>query len=348
MRINSNCVTRNVQKGLDLTHEAISKSANLEKVAKITFRTIDFFSLLTGKIATGFKVLSSHLKDTATVTECFNLASRVKELACPDKGEYFLKKSTWQKCADRIFLTAAAVFKTVNAAVKLALINLGRLASVTIGRVPVMRLIPDTFMMFSSFFSIWDNKNVSKKESEKLAVANNKMEKWANRPALIANVRSGESETVFYLKNDYQMKCALLEREIHRLDPVAKSKEIAKKTAVLNKYQNRLTLIAKNNYEDLANELAKADISLKQKHWSNATNQSKYGQNKAWLGIASGISKMFVITMATTGTALGMCSLPWLLSLTAVGIAVDSIGLTKSLYEYGAKPQGNFTKAITV
>jgi hypothetical protein len=345
MQISNNCVTRSFQKGLDLTHEAISKNENLMKVSKITFKIIDFVSMLTGKITTAFKMLSARLKDTADVIEGFCLVGRVKELACPDKGEYFLRKSTWQKCADRIFLTAASVFKTINIGVKFSLISLGRAAKFAFGNVPVMRLIPDSLVAISSFFSVWDNKNVSQKTSQKLALANSKVEKWANRPNQVAAVRSGDSEAVFNLKIDYQIKSALLEREIHGLDPASRSKEIAKKTAVLNKYQDRLELIAKNNHAVLADELAKPDIALKQKNWSLEYSNQKFNQNKAWLGIAASAAKIFVITMATTTTAMGLCTAPWTLSVMAVGIAVESIGLTKALYET-AKPQELPKKAI--
>lgn len=345
MTITNNCVTRSFQKSLDVAHEAISKNDNLMKVSKISFKIIDFVSLLTGKISTAFKMLSSRFKDTSDVIEGFCLVGRVKELACPDKGEYFLRKSTWQKCADRIFLTAASVFKTINIAVKFSLVNLGRAAKFAFGKVPVMRLIPDSLVMMSSFFSVWDNKNISKKTSQKIDIANTKIDKWAHRPVQVAAVRSGDSEEIFNLKIDYQIKSAHLEREIHGLDPVSKSKEIAKKTAVLIKYQDRLSLIANNNYAVLADELAKPNVSLKQKRWSFEYDNQKFNQNKALLAITSGVSKIFVITMATTGTALGLSTMPWTLSLMAIGIAVESIGLTKALYEC-AKPQDLSRKAL--
>ncbi|MBA3815052.1 MAG: hypothetical protein H0X29_00720 [Parachlamydiaceae bacterium] len=329
----NNEVTRSFQKGLNITNQAVSKTENLQKVAKITSTTIEFVALLTGKVVTAFKLLSSRLRDTSDVIESFCLIGRVKELACPDKGEYFLKKNTWQKCADRIFLTAAAVFKTINIAAKFAFINLGKAAKFAVGNVPVLRLIPDTLIMISSFFSLWDNKNVSRNKSEKVAEAACKAQKWLYRPLIIDNVRSGNNETIFSLKNNYEMKCALLERQIHGLNPDVHSREIAKKSAVLNKYRDRLSLIANNNYAELASDLDKQDICFKQRYWSVEHNNQKFNKNKAWLGVASSASKIFVITLATTGTALGLCTAPWVLSLMAIGIAVDSLGLTKSLYE---------------
>lgn len=345
--ITNNCVTRCFQRGLNQANEAISKSENLEKVAKVTFKTIDFVSLLTGKVVTAFKLFSSRLKETADVLELFCFVGRFKELACPDnKGQYFLQKSTWQKCADRIFLTTASVFKTINMAAKFTFISLGKAAKFAFGKVPVLKLIPDSLVMVSSFFNIWDNKNITKEKSGKLANACSKIEKWSNRPALIAAVRSEDPKAVSNLKNHYEMQSSRLEQEIRCLE--AAGKDIAKKTVVLNKYKDRLNLIAQNNCAELANELDKQDIAFKHKYWSTEHGNQKIGQNKAWLGIASSASKIFVITMATTGTALGLSTAPWVLSLLAVGIAVDSIGLTKSLYEHSSEIKNLPKKAIAV
>lgn len=337
---------RGFQKGLDLTQEAVATTENLEKVAKISYRTIDFFSLLTGKVSSAFTMLSSRLKDTADVAESLRLISRVKEFACPVNGEYFLKKNTWQKCADRIFLTAATVFKTINLAVKFTFISLGKIAKFAIGKVPVTWIVPESLMVVSNLFGAWDNKNIHQKASQKLAIANNKIEKWSNRSVMVADVRAGECETIFNLKNSYQLKSAYLERDIHDSDRTTESKATAKKTATLNKYRHRLDLIAKDSYAELADDLAKQDAALKHRHWNIERDHQKICQNKARLGIASNISKIFVISMAFTGMALGLCTVPWILSLTAVGISTDTIGLTKSLYDYSTKNNSLLTKAI--
>lgn len=334
--ISNNCVTRSFHRTVDLANEAIAKNENLDKVAKIITKTVDFVSLLTGKVSSAFKAFASSLKQTTEVIELFGFVGRVKELVCPDKnGAYFLKKSTWQKCADRVFLTAASIFKTINMAAKFTLINLGKAAKFAIGKVPVLKLIPDTLVMFSSFFSIWDNKNVHQQKDQKAAFASSKIEKWTSRTSVVANVRAGHAETLSGLKKDYETKSAALENEIRGLD-TAKIKEISKKTATLNKYKERLGLIAENKYEELAGDLEKPDIAFKQRYWTVEHANQKYGKNNAMLGMISGASKIFVITMATTGTAFGLATTPWALSLLAVGIAIDSFGLSKSLYEHVA------------
>lgn len=336
----NNSLSNGLYKGLDLASYSVTNVEPFEKISKIIFRTIDFFSVLTKKVSAPVLMLGSRLKDTCDITESLGLCGRVKELVCPDeKGQYFFKKSSWQKCADRILLAVACVFKTINSAVKLSLVSLGKLAKLTIGRLPVFRLVPDCLVAVSSFFGTWESKNNAEAASAKLKIANRKVEKWAKRSALIEQVRRGNYAEFIALKNSYQKKVAKLEEQIKALDAASATKEIAIKKADLKKYQDRLAKIEANDNVGLADDLAKADISFKQKKWSVEQSNAKIMQNKAWFGIANGVSKIFVITMATTMTALSLASSPHVLTLLAAGVCVDSIGLTKALYDYSAKPQ---------
>lgn len=338
---------RAFQKGLALTHEAVSKTENLKNVAKVGSKAIELFSLLTGKVSLAFKMLSSHLRETVDIIESFALVGRFKELACPENGEYFLKKSSWQKCADRILLTASGVLKTINLAAKFTFINLGKIAKLTLGKVSLLWLVPESLVAISNIFSIWDNKIENQKINKKIELASGKVEKWATRSALIKDLRAGDCETIFNLKNGYQVKVASLEREIYGLGAEAVgNKETAKKTEVLNKYRSRLELIAKDNYAELADDLAKQDIPFKHKHWSVVYHNEKLKQNKKFVGTASSISKIFIISMVGAGMALGLSTLPWTVSVIAAGIAVDSLSLAKSLYN--PKPQELPKKAIAV
>lgn len=337
--VNNNECNR-LNKTLDIANFGVSTIEPIEKFTKALYRSIDLFLGYAGKVSTSFSMLSSRLKGSVDIIEGISIYSRVSELACPDeKGRYFFSKNTWQKCTDRVLVAVACVFKTINAGIKLCVLNLGKIASSTIGRISVFRLIPDCCIAIGSVFAIWDNKNVLKEVNADLKVASAKVEQWTNRSTLIEQVRSGNYWEIVELKTRYEGKVKKIQVEINNLDPVNDSKSIAKKMAILKKYQDRLDKIQLNDNVGLADDLAKQDINFKLKKWSIVQSNGMINKNKAWIGIANSISKIFIITYATTLGALGMLTGPYWLSVLATGIVVDSIGLTKCLYAYGAKTQ---------
>lgn len=347
-------ISKGFQVGLKAADYVADTSEPLEKLSKMIFRAADFAMAWTGKVSEPLLELSNRLKNTVVVFEGVNLFGRIKELACPNPktGEYFFQTSSWAKCADRVFLTVAGVFKMMNAGIKFGLIQLAQLAKMSFGRIPLLRLIPDTLVAISSFFSICDNVNVVKTTGEKLATANEKAEKWSRRPALIEQVRSGNVEEITKLKSYYQGRVVSfenqLDKEMEKVKQERNVDEISKYGAALRKCHARIEMINNQEHIKLADDLAKQDVKFKQHKWSVVKGNETIGVNKAWLGIVGGVSKIFVIAVAAGMTTLGLVTTPYALSLLAIGITVDSIGFTKTMYDFIRKPQVIPTRPITL
>lgn len=343
----NNTVNNGFQKGLDIANFTVTTTEPLEKVTKVSFRAIDMFLTGTAKVSAPLALLSSRLKDTADVIEGVNTFGRIKELACPDdKGQYFLtnEKNRWQKCLDRIFLAAAGILKTINVMFKFSLINLGKFAKLTVGKLPVFRLIPDVFVAISASFSLWDNALNVKTIKKNIAVSNQKVEKWAKRSAQIEQIKNGNYADFIEFKNRYEEKVAKLKADIKRLEAAGSSKELSAKQAALKKYQDRLEKIEARDNIGLAADLAKQDIKFKQKKWSVIHHNECINRTKAALSITSAVGKIFVITMASTIFGIGLLTIPYTLSLLATGICVDSIGYSKCIYDKFAPVQTVPTK----
>lgn len=340
----------NLKKGLDIANYSVSSIEPIDKISKIIYRSIDFVSNLTGKVSIAFTMLSFRLKDTADIIEGIALPGRVKEIACPDEnGKYFFRKSSWQKCADRVFLVAASVFKTVYIGVKLSLLNLGKIAKVVIGKgVPLLRLIPDSLIAISSFFNCWENKNVLKEANANHKLATEKVERWSNRSTLIEQVRKGNYWEMVELEKNYKAKVEQLKTEIRESDAATDGPAIAQKSALIKKYEERMKKIKLHDNVGLANDLAKSDINFKVQKWSVEQSNAQITKTKAWLGIANSVGKIYVITFATTIFGLGLTTTPFMLALLGTGIVVDSIGLTKILHDYAVKKQPSLKEPVRV
>lgn len=287
-------------------------------------------------------------------------------------------QNTWQKRADRLTLLAHTSFKTVKGLSKAGFVNLGVMSKEVIGRLPAFTLAMDSFIVLSSIFGWWDTMIVGlPKANESIARDEDKLAKWEYRPLAIAYLRIDDETEKTAFKNKYMLKAQSLEKLLKvNADKVLlkeeKIKEIeedktctpAEREAVIlscrssiqkfekeanvllqkqKKNDARLEKIETNNWKDLIEDLTKQQIygqGGKINKWEVVKHNDQIAKNKSWLKIANSVGKIAVVTFALTLTSLfgAAWAVPFALSVLALGIVVDSLGLVKILYDEFGKP----------
>lgn len=106
------------------------------------------------------------------------------------------------------------------------------------------------------------------------------------------------------------------------------------------KNDSRLEKIYARDCKGLADDLAKQPIKeYKIKKWETQKQIDSVSNNKNKVRLANNIGKITIVSIALIFTAIlgNFWTAPYILTVLAIGIAVDSIGLTKLLYEQFAK-----------
>ncbi|HEV8051217.1 MAG TPA: hypothetical protein VGP47_01895, partial [Parachlamydiaceae bacterium] len=108
----------------------------------------------------------------------------------------------------------------------------------------------------------------------------------------------------------------------------------------LEKNDSRIAKIAERNCKGLAEDLEKTNANFKLKTWQVKKSNAVQARTKVWFNIANAVGKFAVVVFALVVAATNAFTvLPVALSLLAMGIVVDSIGLTKILLTDLWKPQ---------
>lgn len=126
--------------------------------------------------------------------------------------------------------------------------------------------------------------------------------------------------------------------------------EISKLIAAQVKNNDRLEKLELQDYKALAStfektvktvqfgkEVDEKQCEFKSRQWQVKRENAQVEQNKNWIRLANSVGKVAVITLALTLIALDAWMFPCVMSLLALGFIVDSIGLTKFVYEEFAK-----------
>lgn len=282
-------------------------------------------------------------------------------------------KNSWQKCVDRVALLFHTCFKMIKGLNRFGFVDLGFMAKDAIGKLPIFTLVMDSFMIVSASFGTWDNvlKSLPRARSTQ-KLANEKLEKWEYRLTDIDMLKVNDKSTCKHFESRYANKANSLHAELDQLEKnnrlnedtlqevldmkakgetklsvesqekiIAECQKVntdnaAKKAIIeakLGKVERRVSMIAENNFKELAEELEKKDIKFKERKWETVKANGGRDELKTWSRIANSVGKIAVILFAFTLTALNVWTTPFLLSLLAMGILVDSIGLTKILLE---------------
>lgn len=141
----------------------------LEKASKLFITCIDLLNKILEELGqaavlTATMVLRGKLKIVAEVISGLSLISRLCEWICPAKGKdkpFWLEgKNNWKdvvfnpKTISRLFLTAAHAIEFAKFLDSCGIITLGKVASQTIGRIPVLGFVKDVFVVGSSIFDM--------------------------------------------------------------------------------------------------------------------------------------------------------------------------------------------------
>lgn len=343
---------------------AVTHPEPIEKIAKIVNSTINIAGAIAGNLPKAFSNLSYQLKDAVTIFESIKIVDSIKLLCCPDEnGKYFLanSKNTIQKRLDRVCLAVNSCFKTVRGLNRAGFVKLGIMAKNAIGKLPIFTLVMDAFILLSSVFSAWDSFiDGLPKGRAKIAAAKAKLEKWEQRPADIEKLKVNDAATLDAFKKKYANKLQDITKKLNaakqqlankqnELGLMSESAEIdklqAEISAIENKYEkinSRLQMIVAKDGAGLAYDLEKQNITGyggKIHKWEVVEKNAHIPQNKNWMRVANSIGKIAIVALALTMAAIygNALALPIALTILILGTVVDSMGLTKILYDEFAK-----------
>lgn len=351
------------QQSLDALNFCVSKSEPFEKVVKVNCRLFNLVSIAIGGLSKASQAVLSQFEATYGFFESIRIFGLVNSFVTPKDGKYFFTdaKNSWQKKTDRVFLAIHSSLKLINGFHRYSLINLGRIAKVSIGYLPIWKLVYDGFMVLSSFFGCWDAINNIIAKKKKIAEAESKIEKWENRATSIALIRSGNQAEISQFEKKYSDKVAKLNSDakayaesLKKLDSAhpdfahlteakrlqmrqevsakveATAAKIKSKAAV---WQGRLSKIAGKDYQGLAQELSSKNVDAKIRKWEVIKANAKVDRNKNILYLISSSAKIAVISMALIFSVGQAFFTPaYLLPILLCGTVNDSGSLTRHLY----------------
>lgn len=220
-----NHISKGFQNSLEIAAFTVGNSEALEKVAKITERTIRAVEVIFGGLSNAVSNFGSQLKDAIIVFESLRFVGIMNFLITPKNGKYFLTDpaNSWQKRLDRVTLAFHCAFKTVKGLNKFGFVELGVMAKNAIGQLPIFVLAMDSFIVASSFFSSWDSlANSLPKASKNLSKDNYKLDKWEYRLTAIALLKAGDEIERKYFEVKYNDKSSELHAELDGLEKKAR------------------------------------------------------------------------------------------------------------------------------
>lgn len=147
------------QQGLNGFAHIVSNTSSLEKVLRIIYKAIKFYSEMysaTGKtIALGFTNLSLQIRNSSEILSSIQSVNLMQGLTCPNRqGLYFFQRMSWQRCAGKIFFLFYSILSNIRLAAKLKFIDLGKISKVAIGHLPIFRLTTGSFYMLYCFCTV--------------------------------------------------------------------------------------------------------------------------------------------------------------------------------------------------
>lgn len=221
-RIKNACV--NV---IDASGKIVTKTEGAEKFAKLVSSVIDFierFKLWPAHLASCI-ILRGRLKGFVDLVCGLNFFSRWKEVFCrDDKGKYFYADAanSLQKKLSRGFLVVTHTVEFFLLLDATQLLPLGRIASQTIGNLPILRTIKDLTVTISAIFGIWDNSLKWSKANKEMEGVRSKIDKWAGiaaslKPADKAHVQFQEG-VINKLVQGYEKKVDAISGDLAKLE----------------------------------------------------------------------------------------------------------------------------------
>jgi hypothetical protein len=309
----------------------------LEKVIKNSHRAIDIITTVT-RISDGTLIeISTSFKSSIEFLESIRVVGSLKLLLVPQKNQkYFLfdpANNTHKKC-DRLLLVAHTACKSMRTLNKWKLIDLGRVAKVKVGaHLTVFHLVTDSLMIGSSFFGLWDLSIKLKEFNQKYHNLERKITKCIDMPSSLDLIKSGDQLTIQLFQNKCERKIEQLKLKLINQAPEEKKQPIAKLKSTLDKCQNRLDAIKHRDYTRLEAAFSIKELRSKLARYNKELDSHSIQLMPQLVKVASTVTKIFVITMALTMTAINLWSTIPLLTLLSLGIIADTLGLVKIIQE---------------
>lgn len=152
----------------------------LEKAAKISWRVIDLTEILTNTISISLQLLSSQIKDLVLTIESTRFFCVSFPLFFRDSsGKTFFETKTFIQIAERISITFHLALKTLFGANKVHLINLGIVASYTIGNLTALKWALEGSIMMYNFFGAIGGFIALSQTTDKLDNVQSKIDKYS-------------------------------------------------------------------------------------------------------------------------------------------------------------------------
>lgn len=136
------------QRGFTAFAETLSKTDSLERLLRVIQKGILLYAEIKNtREEIGGSVLvnvSRQVKSSREILKVVVGVHLMQRSMCPNKkGEYFFRKATWQKCAGRISLLFYYLLSNAKLAAKLELVQIRRLNTVIVGRLPLLNLLTE-------------------------------------------------------------------------------------------------------------------------------------------------------------------------------------------------------------
>ncbi len=342
------------------------------KGAKMANKIIVLASECLSNLALCWLNIADSLRYAIEVIETVGFFNLVAEFIIPTDGRYFFTDpaNSAQKVWEKVLLFVHSSFKLIRAISVYAVIPMAFMAKLAIGQLTYFKIALDGSYAASSFAGVLEAIRKLGCCSEKTQEAEEKIQKWKFRPLEIAAIRRGRQETLDAVSSRYvdaiAAKTASVEKNalaiadlkeqmkadhgseemlaaymaknklIQNLE--AKNEEANAKIAVL---QGRLEKIAAKQFASLADELEKSKdaeaIDVKIREWEKVIEKSHNDRVSSWLKIATASTKIAVISLALTLTAINYWTWPFTLTLAAGGAFADTVGFIKIYWDHPVK-----------
>lgn len=276
-------------------------------------------------------------------------------------------KKSFEKKAEKVCMAVSSFFKSIIGLGKYELIDLSKWKKWTLdsgGNLSVLEFVANSFMIIANFFSLSESASEIQKQNKTLKTEGDKESKWRVRPELKALLMNADDATVEALKRKFtykerhfhievlskQQHIHRLEEELRQIEQLPEAQRETSRIEIqakrlhvqrdlddasrkMSKYSHRLTHLNNHEYESVANQWSVDKINRKiqnhHNHYENAKDKKYIGMVK----IASTISKIAVVALAMTLTALNAWTIIPTIVVLSLGIFTDFTALYRAYLE---------------
>lgn len=295
----------------------VTNTEPFEKSLKVANYTIGFFRELDVSAFKCVQVsnLSNSIKSFTDFTDAIKIFRSVNDFF---QFKAFMKNS-WQRIGNKLGLFAAGIFGSLRWVDRTFNACLGNIAAITVGRFSLLSTGKDAFVVLAALFGIAEQ---GPRLPRLIAIEKDSkqhLNKWLARPAELKNLSEGNQAVLEVVRQ--RMHSKLSELQATQLTDDETSGKI-------ERYKRRLSLSG----QKLAAEMSQS-VSYKQKLWSVENYNDNLPLKRSWLAIANDVAKVVCISMVFFIIGTAATSKALLITLAALSIAGNAVGLRKLLFD---------------